>query len=709
MKFRKIAAILLSTSILVAALSGCTKPTTTNNTNTTTEFNSEDATTEANNNEEPTTEPIQVEVIDPSTVEPYNPDTAITDGYGLTEKLEDGTILHCFCWSFETITNSMEDIAMAGYTSIQTSPINLCNDGGDAGIDLYGSGKWYYHYQPTDWKIGNYQLGTEAEFKKMCETAEKYGINVIVDVVPNHTTGTTSTVTQEFISAVGGIAKLYHSNGLTDIVNYGDRGQCTLQAMGGLPDVDTENPLFQDYFINFLNTCIAYGVDGFRYDTAKHIGLADDPKDADGDENNFWNRVTTEINNADKIFNYGEVLQGDNDRISDYNKIIGATTASNYGHSIRSALLNRNLAAANVKSFGVTGTTNLVTWVESHDNYTGDDATYSKYNNTLITLGWAIIAGRGEGTPLFFSRPYGATSKNMWGTFNKIGIQGDNLYKDPTIVAINRFRNAMAGEGENFFNINGEKSLLFIERGEKGLIIINASKTKEHVFSTEIALADGKYLDRVSGTAYEVKDGVITGKISTESVVILYNDNFVVTKDAALVKVADSTTSTINAASLDVTLVAKNAVTATYSIDGGKEIAFKDGDVITVGKDIPVLGTTTLILKATNEDGKATWVKYIFKKSEIIPSGTVISFKKPEGWGDIINAYVYDETTESTVITNAGWPGVPMTDNGDGTYSYTFTADWVAPLVIFNDGTNQSTAPMEPGAEIVPGKLYEVK
>ena len=38
----------------------------------------------------------------------------------------------------------------------------------------------------------------------------------------------------------------------------------------------------------------------------------------------------------------------------------------------------------------------------------------------------------------------------------------------------------------------------------------------EQTFSAETALADGKYLDRVSGNAYEVKDGVITGKIAQQ-------------------------------------------------------------------------------------------------------------------------------------------------------------------------------------------------
>ena len=50
--------------------------------------------------------------------------------YGLTENIEDGAILQCFCWSFNTISDSMEDIARAGYSAIQTSPANECIVGG---------------------------------------------------------------------------------------------------------------------------------------------------------------------------------------------------------------------------------------------------------------------------------------------------------------------------------------------------------------------------------------------------------------------------------------------------------------------------------------------------------------------------------------------------------------------------------------------------
>jgi len=71
----------------------------------------------------------------------------------------DDVILHAWCWSFNTIRENLADIAEAGYTIVQTSPAEKCvieakgDKGG--GPQLFGHGRWYYYYQPVDWKIGN--------------------------------------------------------------------------------------------------------------------------------------------------------------------------------------------------------------------------------------------------------------------------------------------------------------------------------------------------------------------------------------------------------------------------------------------------------------------------------------------------------------------------------------------------------------------------
>lgn len=117
--------------------------------------------------------------------------------------------------------------------------------------------------------------------------------------------------------------------------------------MGGLPDINTERPSFQKYFFNYINDCIACGADGFRYDTAKHIGLSDDPKEDDGFKNNFWEKATKEVDNAENLFIYGEVLQGDNDRLADYIKKSAephqAPTAVKFVRELQAVISTRQL------------------------------------------------------------------------------------------------------------------------------------------------------------------------------------------------------------------------------------------------------------------------------------------------------------------------------------------------------------------------------
>ncbi len=627
------------------------------------------------------------------------------------DKVADGAILQAFCWDFNTIKESMADIAAAGFSAVQTSPINECLEGEDGGMELYGYGKWYYHYQPTDFKIGNYQLGTRDEFKAMCDEADKYGIKVIVDVIANHTTPQTDAISEDLIEAGGGsLETLYHKGNEYDLKDYGNRLECTTYKMGGLPDINTERPSYQDYFLEFLNDCIACGADGFRHDTAKHIGLPDDPKEDDGFENNFWERVTTEIDNAENMFIYGEVLQGNNDRIADYIEEIGRTTSSTYGGKIRAAVTGDMIDTSAVSDYWLgDAPLNMVTWVESHDNYI-NDGTWYQLSNDQVILGWAIITSRKDGTPLFFSRPYNASVDNEWG-MNRIGVQGDDMYKDKRVSAVNFFRTAMIGEDENLVNPNMDSTALMIERGEKGVVIVNTSGELAVDFETN--LADGTYIDRVDEkTEYVVKNGKMTCEtpIPEDSVVVLYYEGYTEYADCANVGVADDTEFSVEGNSYDVSLTLENGEKATYSLNGGEAVSFKNGDKVTVTPaDDGDVGT--LELRAENEQGIKTYerVELTFKISNPIEQGTKVYFQKPDGdeWGDVLYAYVYDDIG----FENYPWPGIEMTQEDDGTYSYVFETSWGNPYIIFNDGDASDSVqyPEGRGLTVEPDKTYTVE
>lgn len=437
----------------------------------------------------------------------------------------DATILHAWCWSFNTIRENMKDIADAGYTYVQTSPANTCFVGENGGMQIFGDGKWYYHYQPIAWRIGNYQLGNRDEFKAMCDKAKKYGVKILVDVLPNHTAFDTTAVLPEFIEAVGGRDNLYHANGFNEIKDYNDRYQCTTGAMGGLPDVNTENPDFQYYFMTYINDLIACGASGFRYDTAKHIGLPSDPLDAKSKQNDFWDVAMGRkpikgitLANKDNLFIYGEVLQDKNVKEKEYAEYFGMC-ASNYGHSIRQIISNRKTSAKQVSNWEHTvSPEKLTTWVESHDTYCNANESAS-LTDTQIRLGWAIITARQNGTPLFYSRPDGSTRDNYWGN-NRIGAKGNDEFKHPEVVAVNKFRKAMHGQLEKI-KVSADGTIVEINRGNKGAVIVNLSQ-KPAQLSMKTTLADGTYKDRVYGNTFTVEKGMIKSSLQPETSYVIY-------------------------------------------------------------------------------------------------------------------------------------------------------------------------------------------
>ena len=146
------------------------------------------------------------------------------------------SILHAWSWNFPTIGENMKRIADAGFTMVQTSPVQNCYSPEGSGKLIFDDnvteGNWYYYYQPTDWKIGNDILGSRDQMKQMMDSAAKYNIKVIVDVLPNHTAFDVDAVKEDFYKAVGGRDKMYHSQGLRPVEDYNDRLQCTLWGSG---------------------------------------------------------------------------------------------------------------------------------------------------------------------------------------------------------------------------------------------------------------------------------------------------------------------------------------------------------------------------------------------------------------------------------------------------------------------------------------------
>ncbi len=436
------------------------------------------------------------------------------------ENTVDDAILHAWSWSFNTIADNMKKIKDAGFSWVQTSPAQACYVGDNGGMALFSQkgdsvmGKWYYYYQPTDWTIGNYMLGSRDDFRNLCDSAYKYDVKIIVDVLPNHTAIDHTAVLPGLDNAVGGHENLYHANGFTPIRDYNDRYQATSGEMGGLPDVNTENPDFQKYYLQYVNDLINLGARGFRYDTAKHIALPGEPKDAKAERNNFWDVATGResvkgltLLMPDSLFIYGEVLQDRNVNEEGYAEYIDQT-ASRYGHILRDALHKGDANAVNLKQWAhPVDARHLVTWVESHDTYANEHES-AGLTDDQIRMGWVFLSARDGGRPLFFSRPAGSTRENYWGN-NRIGERGNDEFFHPEVVAVNNFRHEMAGLPEEIFT-SKDGAVVEVCRGNKGAAVVNISDKKVKL-QIETTLPDGKYKDSVHGSEFTIKKGKLSG------------------------------------------------------------------------------------------------------------------------------------------------------------------------------------------------------
>ncbi|EGO7697395.1 starch-binding protein [Enterococcus faecalis] len=603
--------------------------------------------------------------------------------------MKDGTILHAWCWSFNSIKENMAAIKEAGYTSVQTSPINavVVGNGGDKKF----TEQWYYHYQPTAYTIGNYQLGTEAEFIEMNRVAEQYGIKIIVDAVLNHTTSDYNAISSEIKS----IPKWTHGNTL--IENWGSRWDVTQNSLLQLWEWNTQNPEVQQYLLKFLKNAVADGADGFRYDAAKHIELPGEYPSEFG--SNFWNVI---LNNGSE-FQYGEVLQDNISRDADYANLM-SITASQYGHSIRDMLRNRNANAGNLGNYqaGV-DPSKLVLWVESHDTYangkTDSESESAWMSDEDLKLGWAMITARAKGTPLFFSRPVGGGNGVRFPEQTKIGDAGSNLYKDPTIVAVNKFHNAMVGQSEYIRNPNGDTNVAMIERGTQGAVIANLSDSEKSL-NTETKLANGTYKDQISGKTYTVSNGRLSGSIARRSVLVLTkgDDNLA----SLSVQGYQEGSHTFLTDTLNLTLQTSNTSEATYSVNNGAPIKFENGKVITIGSQVQFGETVTVTLSAKNAKGETVQSVYRFTKEDP-NANTTIRFENPDKWTDVF-VYMYNAKGDKLL---GAWPGTKMEKDGTGLLAITlpisYETDGVKVLFSNNKGAQY---PQSLGFEFKSGGTY---
>ncbi|WP_165778745.1 Ig-like domain-containing protein, partial [Bifidobacterium anseris] len=542
---------------------------------------------------------------------------AARNEYGLTKDMRDGATLHTFMWSFETIKEHMEEIAQAGYTSIQINNVSAVKDNSELGKGNWYL-NWYYIYQPINTTVGNYILGSEDEFRQMCDIAHQYGVRVIVDAVANHFTSEWEVIDPSWQNK-----DYFHPQ--APINDYNDREDCTQHTLSGLWDLNTQNSEVAQRMAEFYRKVVADGADGFRYDAAKHIELTNE---FGGSQ--YWNTILP--NGAQ--YQYGEVLQDKNVRETDYAAMFndssingGGVTASDYGQEMRNSMNDRSVNTRFFTDFRLNAPVNqLVTWIESHDNYC--DRQSEKFTEQQVRTAWATMNARGKAMTLFFNRPYASGGTQEWfSEKSKIGDVGSDDWKQPGVVASNHFRNAMVGNDENIQNCGGDHCVM-VERyksdgnaSNDGVLVATTERGGQDLAGMSTKLDNGTYKDEVSGSTITVSGGKITsGSVEANTVAAFYTpkvDTTPISSAEAMPNKGDFEDTK------DITLRSFNMANASYSTSEGASGSFNDGDIITIGAGSAGGADVTVTVTGTGNNGKSVSHTYTYHKGAQTPVESV--------------------------------------------------------------------------------------
>lgn len=364
-------------------------------------------------------------------------------------------IFHAFDQRYTDVERFVCDVGAQGYSHVQIAPAQKSNP----------SDQWWARYQPVDYTVIEGK-GSEADLKRLVQKAHGCGVKVIADVVFNHMAAMPEFRELKF-PGIG--PESFHSR---CPINYNDRNRdselnCWLgEPPGGLPDLDPTKSAVMTAHKKHLKKLLALGIDGIRFDAAKHMPVS---------------AVKAYIDFVDqqshgKAWNYLEVIEDDDTPFNVYTPVA----------AVEDFLLYRSMKGAftiggDVRSLRVPGAIpdpRSVTFGRNHDNIKelNEGAIDAYADRTDSYLATAFVLAHQGGTPLVLN----------W----------DNA-DVPFIRAGVKFRQIMGQRGagggnvkETVLGVVDSPTLLVMERGAEGFFVVNKAAGRFDVATLDLTLTN---------------------------------------------------------------------------------------------------------------------------------------------------------------------------------------------------------------------------
>ncbi|GAA0675717.1 hypothetical protein GCM10009020_24290 [Natronoarchaeum mannanilyticum] len=348
-------------------------------------------------------------------------------------EIGDSAVYQYYHTDWTTITNNLSGVADAGYDAIQVPPAQFSR------IYKYERQNDEYTYdlplgyQPIDFTNFDSEFGTEAEYQAMVDEAHEQGLDVIADAVMNHL-------------AAGDNAFDRHVS-MDDIPRFSERDlhpECQIDYndpqsvencwLVGLRDLDQDSSYVRGELYNYLQKYADLGVDGIRFDAAKHM--------SESFFSNYANQWADELG----LYRVGEVLQGSTSYNQQYADTGMSVTDYALFYTMKEDVFNSGGDMNALEGAGLVNQdpTSAMTFVSNHDSAPPE---YER-------LAYAYILTY-EGYPRVYN--------------HRIGISDEEI---STLLSLRR--NVLSGAATTRYV---DSELYVFERGD-GLVVLNRGNSQ---------------------------------------------------------------------------------------------------------------------------------------------------------------------------------------------------------------------------------------
>lgn len=444
-----------------------------------------------------------------------------------------GTSVQMFHWKWKDIAKECTNwLGPQGYGAVQISPPTAAMNGVN----------WYDIYQPVDYTSFTSKMGNLTEFQSMITACHNAGVRVYVDVVANHLSAANGTATNGATFSATTLtyprfsASDFHANCAIQDADYGtpgNRNSITSCRLVGLPDLNTGSAYVQTQIKNYLTSLINMGVDGFRFDAAKHIAQADLQA--------IYNGVSHTSLAGESLWVTQEIIPDGNVDRNSY-LTIGTVNEFKFAYAMKAMFRNENgNSISQIRAimgtpgnwggtWGFLNSTNATAFVNNWDTERSGDSmnvankTGSVPNDTVGSKRYDLA------NILMLAWPYGDVQLHSGFNFSnkdadapaaspfdasgnpKINVDWDFVHRWSDISNMVAFRNVTNGQGVDNFTTGTANQIAF-NRGAKGFVAINNEFSAWNA-TLQTLLPAGTYCNVVRGVLNAAKTDCTGEKIT---------------------------------------------------------------------------------------------------------------------------------------------------------------------------------------------------